>query len=142
MLFLQEVFAQLLGLLEAVARQANGKQVLLGCPRSLKQLRGVTQLLARRMDIESKYIQRLEGKVALVTSWDPAWWLCRVAGVVTGMRMEMWSLAARMRDLMPLQACRVADGQVPGLCASIMMSGFAVQACTGDDACQTISSGF
>ena len=63
-LHVQDIFGQLLGLLQALAGQAAGRQGLLGCPRSLKQLRGVTQLLARRMDIERKYIQRLEGEQA------------------------------------------------------------------------------
>ena len=58
----QDTFGQLLGLLEALARQPAGKQGLRACPHSLKQLRGVGQLLARRMDIERKYIHRLEGE--------------------------------------------------------------------------------
>ena len=63
-LHMQDIFGQLLGLLQALAGRVVGRQGLLGCPRSLKQLRGVTQLLARRMDIERKYIQRLEGEHA------------------------------------------------------------------------------
>lgn len=66
----QDAFGWLLGLLQALARQPAGRQALQASPSSLKQIAGVAQLLARRMEIEGKYISRLEGAPAATAAAD------------------------------------------------------------------------
>ena len=64
----QDAFGWLLGLLQALARQPAGRQALQASPASLKQMAGVAQLLARRVEIEGNYISRLEGAPAVHAS--------------------------------------------------------------------------
>ena len=58
---MQEAFGWLVSLLQALAEQPAGRQALQACPASLKGMAGVCQLLARREEIEQRYIARLEG---------------------------------------------------------------------------------
>jgi hypothetical protein len=71
---LQDIFMATVGILSALVRSdAGALQVAVSAPSAIKLWEGICQLLNRKMDMERRYIERLEGER------NDAWCTCRAS---------------------------------------------------------------
>jgi hypothetical protein len=81
---LQDIFMATVGILSALVRSdAGALQVARSAPSAIKLWEGICQLLNRKMDMERRYIERLEGEsacagfIVVIYGGVVCWRLCR-----------------------------------------------------------------